>query len=513
MLASIYRKGLLIVFLIVSMAVYTQDSKDFELTLKSSNKDLEVVFNWAKEKAAFYVQTGKTGPIEVWENGEATDTVAYIPSYWAGYPGRTAYYSRDFCHQIEGAYFLGLHDENFSMLKTFAASANAKQKWFPAWALNFDGSIYKLDFKTVDNFVREVPATFELVEKAYQLYLWTRDTRYLNDPILWNYYTKSVTDFITIHDKKLPNGVAEGTGKGIFAGAASFNEQRDLPLIEAGDAIASQYQAFVAYAEMAKLRGELQLYQEFIKKAEELKFYFNTDWGVKNSKSYNRGYLVDGTNADGWGKENSWFMPMKEITDANSPRTKEYLAYINERLESKDDIPENIEALSYIPELYFKHHQNELGYKWMLHIMNNLKQEHTYQKATGRNGDYPEVSYVLIRNLIVDMLGITPLPQQNTITTLSHLPKSVNNLGVSNLSLGNSVVNISHIGQKKSTIKHLSGLNPLTCEVQFYGNHKVLMVNDKTVNTKQRVHNGKALSLVEITLKPSETVIVSVPTK
>lgn len=497
--------------LVLISACSTSNSKDSNnyLTLKSSNQQLVEVFDWAKEKARFYVQTGKRGPIEVWENGSATDTVSYIPSYWAGYPGRTAYYSRDFCHQIEGAHLIGLTDENFNMLKTFAASANEVQNWFPVWALNFDGSIYKLDYKSADNFVREVPATFELVEKGYQLYLWTRDKRYINDPTLWEYYTKAVTEFITLHDTQLPNGIAEGTGKGIFQGAASYNEQRDLPLIESGDAIASQYQAFFAYSEMAKLRGEMPIYKEFRKKANDLKTYYNTNWGIKNTDSFNRGYLQDGTPVDGWGKENSWFMPMKTITDGASERTKNYLNFINERLENKDDIPSNIEAISYIPELYFKQHQNELGWKWMLHIMNNLKQDHTYKKATGRNGDYPEVSYVLLRNMVVDLLGVQPLPKENAFSTLSHLPSSIKELSISNITLGLSKISVSHQGIIRTEITHTIGEAPLTSLVQFYGTHEQLWVNNKPVPAKQVKNNGTTLSEVELTLNPLETLIIS----
>ncbi len=89
------------------------------------------------------------------------------------------------------------------------------------------------------------------------------------------------------------------------------------------------------------------------------------------------------------------------------------------------DIPDNIEALSYIPETFFLHHRNELGWKWMKHIMNNLKQDHSYKTATGRNGDYPEVSYVLIQNVIKDLLGVIPNAHENAISTLAHLPVEI----------------------------------------------------------------------------------------
>ncbi|MEZ5045127.1 MAG: hypothetical protein R2828_34855 [Saprospiraceae bacterium] len=468
-------------------------------------------FNWAKEKARFYVQTGKTGPVDVWEKGEGTGQVAYIPSYWAGYPGRSAFYSRDFCHQLVGAHLLGLQEENFTMMKAFASSADEGKKWFPLWAINFDGSPYLLDYRGDDDFVREVPATFELVEKAYELYLWTGDDRYIRDEIAWKYYTKAVTDFITIHDTQLPNGVAEGTGKGIFAGAASYNEAHDHPIIESGDGIACQYKAFEAYAKMAALRGEDSLATVFAQKTMELYNYFNQVWGIANTATYLRGYLADGAEVGGWGKENSWFMPMKGITAGGAPRTTAYLDFINDRLESKDDIPPNIEAISYIPETFFLHHQNERGWRWMKHIMENLKQDHSYQSATGRNGDYPEVSYVLIQNMVKDLMGISPNAKENAIRTFSHLPAEVNELEVKNIRIGTSLFSVQHVAQQKTKLVYVEGNGDLSWRACFPGNYDHLMVNGVKQTSLKGVAYGQNYAYLTITMKKGDEVVIHIP--
>ena len=60
----------------------------------------------------------------------------------------------------------------------------------------------------------------------------------------------------------------------------------------------------------------------------------------------------------------------------------------------------------------------------MKHIMDNLKEGHTYEEATGRNGDYPEVSYVLIRNMVKDLMGLSPNVANNTITKTGSASKS-----------------------------------------------------------------------------------------
>lgn len=483
------------------------NSEDLEIS--SSNETLVDVFNWAKDKARFYVQTGKQGPVDVWEKGEGTGNVDYIPSYWAGYPGRAAFYSRDFCHQIVGAHLLGLEEENFTMLKAFVASADEGKKWFPLWAINFDGSPFLLDYRGDDDFVREVPATFELVEKAYELYLWTGDERYIKDEIAWNYYTKAVTDFVVLHDTQLPNGIAEGTGKGIFDGAASYNEQRDHPLIESGDGIASQYKAFAAYAKMAALRGEQEVAEQFAEKAKAIYTYFNQEWGIAGTESFNRGYLANGEAVAGWGKENSWFMPMKGITEAGSNRTSAYLDFIHERLESKDDIPDNIEAISYIPETFFLHHQNERGWKWMKHIMDNLKQDHAHQVATGRNGDYPEVSYVLIRNVVVDLLGLVPNANENSVATLSHLPMAVEELKVDQIKIGKSVLSIAHEKTNKTRLHLQQGAQPLSWRAGFPGTYDYLLVNGRKQACSVAKDYGQTYSFIEVSLKVGEDVLVS----
>lgn len=488
----------------------TKDAVSTELEISSSNKELVGAFNWAVKKAYTFVQTNKRGPINISEQNTQSEEVAYIPSYWAGYPGRSAFYSRDYCHQLIGAHLLGLEEENFAMMKAFATSADANKRWFPLWAINFDGSPFELDYRGDDNFVREVPAVFELVEKAYDLFQWTGDNRYILDEDLWKYYTKAVTDFVSLHDRKIPNGVAEGTGKGIFDGAASYNEQHDYPLIEAGDAISSQYKAFYAFSNMAALRGEIVLARQFDHKTSDLKAYFNNDWGTKGTESYNRGYLQNGDPVAGWGKENSWFMPMKGIVDAGTQRTNDYLDYINERLETKEDMPNNIEALSYIPEVFFLHHKNELGWKWMKYIISQLQQGHVTSDLTGRNGDYPEVSYVLIKNIVEDLLGIVPKANENMVSTLSHLPDEIKYLEVANIKIGKKSIQVKHDGINTTVFNFQAGEGSLLWQARMPGSHDFLFVDGIKKPCKQDEDHGLKYSYYNIELKEGESSVVSV---
>jgi hypothetical protein len=491
---------------ILSSLFFTGIISAQEISITSSFKELEKTVDWAKEKAVSFVVTGKSGPINVHRKNQ-TNIVErdYIPSYWAGYPLRTAFYSRDFCHQTAGAHLLGLTEENFSMMKAFAASADAAKKWYPLWAINFDGSPYELDYRNDNDFVREVPATFELVEKAYRLYGWTGDRRYIEDETLWNYYTKAVTDFVSLHDDLFTNGIAEGSGEGdIFKGVATFNEQKDIPLIEAGDGIASQYQAFLSYAKMAGARGDKETEKKFARKAEELKTYFNTDWGIKETDRYNRGYSPDKKPVDGWGKENSWFIPMKEIADSESERTIKYLDFIAGCMDSGDNIPVNIEAISYIPEVFFKYHRNEEGWKWMKHIIATVNEQHAEGGLTGSNGNYPEVSFVLISNVVEDLAGVVPDAAENKIVTLSHLPEEIESLGIQHIIMGNKEISLTHTKQEQTKLSYNKGNSPLIWEAGFPGAYSSIYVNGMKTPCTQRKVAGKICSFCSLELKSGE---------
>jgi len=471
-----------------------------KLSIETSNKKLETAFQWAIDKALSYVQTGKTGVVDRHERDRSgTGMVTYIPSYWAGYTWRTAFYSRDFCHQAAGAHLLGLQQENLSMLRAFAATANADRKWYPLWALNFDGTPFKLDYAGDHSFVREVPAVFELVEQCHRQYLWTGNPAYAHDPVLWNFCTKAVTDFIALHDTRIPNGVAEGDGSGdIFRGSATYNEIRS-PLVEAGDAIASQYQAMLAYSRLLNVRAESQQAIDFEKRALALKTFFNTQWGVKqNTVPYVRGYDVQGRVLTDFGLENSWFMPMKFITEP-SPKTDAYLDFIAQSVASPQGKPSNLEAISYLPGVFFPYNRVEEAWKWLEYIIDQPDRE------------YPEISYTLIGYIVEGLLGVEPNAPQGAFLTVSRLPDAIPHAGVRNVPLGDHRIDVLHHGTAESTAVHTSGVGPLKWDACFYGNHSTLVVNGKErAATPRRIHGVQASSVtVELLPGQSATVVAS----
>ncbi|WP_369373225.1 NPCBM/NEW2 domain-containing protein [Promicromonospora sp. Populi] len=483
-------------------AVEEQES----IVITSSNDELVDTFNWAKWRAMQHVQTGKTGPIDV-EGPVPPDAeqAPYIPSYWAGYAHRTAFYIRDYAHQSSGAHLLGLDQENRSMLQAYAATSTESRNWYPLWALNFDGSSYFVDHPSEDYFVREVPAVFELVDKAAEQYRWTGDAAYLEDPALWEFYTNAVTEFVELHDTALPNGVAEGTGRGIWYGAASYNERSDHEMIEAGDGIAAQYQAFRGYADLARARGDESVAEQFDTRADELFEYFNTDWGsVLGVAEYARGRMPDGAKVTGWGQENSMFMAYDEIIDPNSRKAQDFIDYMY-RMYSANP-PSNIESSSYVPDALFAYGRSEEAWAWMRDtIIAALDEPHEVVQQ-GTNGDYPEIPFTLVSQTVEGLAGIVPDAPSNAVSTLSRLPEDIGWLGLDHITVGEHDLGVRHEGGNRTTVTHNSGSQPLETTISFYGGYAKIEVDGRRVKADHTLQGGKSVSSVTVTLEPGEQV-------
>jgi len=220
------------------------------LSLTSGSSQLVADFAWARQRALDWVQTGKKA--------------GNIACYWAGLTTRPAFYSRDFAHQTVGAHLLGLDAENLAMLRAFAASATSARRWYPLCSFGFDGSIFRTDYRSDTDFVREIPAVFELTQKGAELYRWTGNRAFVDD----------------------------GTGS-IFRGVATYNENHER-LIEAGDAIGSQYQALLGYATVQAARGDSTGAAATRQRATAQKAHFERSWFSTRANRYIRGFNASG---------------------------------------------------------------------------------------------------------------------------------------------------------------------------------------------------------------------------
>ncbi len=468
--------------------------KEKRVVMESSNQYLEDTFNWAANKLDQFVMTGtEDGPINVPQaSGETAD---YIPSYWAGYYDRTAFYTRDFVHQATGAQIAGLAEENYSMFSAFAKECTEARQWYTVWALNFDGSVYTMDYYHDDLFVREVPAQFELVEKAYKQYLWSGDERYIWDETLWSFYTNVMTNYVDTHDEN-GNGVAQEVGTGIFYGSCTYNE-RGNQVIEAGDAIGSQYQATLAYAGMLKARGEEEAAEEWYQKAADLKAYFNDDWSIAEEmdSEYVSSWGPNGEKYSDFAKETSWFIPLKMVSEAGE-RNDAYIDFILENLGdgigTTSTAPSNIEAYTYIPDMLFLYNRSDDAWKWMKYIT-SIKDEPHERPIQGTNGDYPEISFTFVSQVIEGMMGVEPDAGEGFVATVPRLPKEVPDATANYMQIGDYELNLTHTGNTESTLTN-SADKAITWEARFYGDYEYIMIGGNVVKAQQKELNGELVS-------------------
>ncbi|MFH8349951.1 hypothetical protein [Streptomyces sp. NPDC018045] len=482
--------------------------------ITSSDPTIVDIFNWAKHKANSWVHLpGTTGPLNVDErNPRGTGSACYGPCYWAGYAHRSGYYARDFAHQVAGAQILGLNAENKAMLRSFAVSATSRHGYYPVWSYNFDLRTYlRIDYNDPNSFVREVPAPFELVEKANQAHRWSGDPFWVQDQGMWDFYLHTTGAFVEQHDSLRPNGVAEGTGEGIFSGSASYNEQGTEPLAEAGDAIACQYRAHRAVAQLAEGRGATADAIRCTAEADQLRAYFNSAWsGSGSGASMIRAYSTDGTALTGWGRENSWFMPMKRILHPGE-RNDAYLAYIDQQAAAPGTRPANIEALTYLPDTFFANHRNDAAWRWMRDIYDQRDERHVNTRQ-GLNGDYPEVSFTLLSQTVEGLLGLRPDAPGHAVSTLSGLPSGMAWLQVAGIPVGAGTLTLRHDGATAST---LTSRQPHTYAWQalFAGVFSTLTVNGVPRPARRTAVHGLTCSYVTVTVAPgrSATVEARVP--
>ncbi|HWD79179.1 MAG TPA: hypothetical protein VG497_09855 [Kribbella sp.] len=384
------------------------------LAVSSDLAYVEDAYTWARDRALAWVQTGEGN----------------LPSYWAGYPSRPMFYSRDVCHQAAGAHLLGLDAENFAMFRHFARSATPARKWFPIWAFHFDGRIAALDYHSDEHFVREIPAVFDLTYRALEQYDWTGDRRWIDDPDLAAYYRHSVGEFVAVHDSD-GDGIPEAAGTAdIFLGTATYNE-REAPLLRAGDGLAAQYAA------LRKLGRHAE--------AEKIQAAYDEWW---NGDHFARGVTKDGLDFD-WGLESHTLVPLFGLSGSGE-RNERFLDYLEEQMEAHP--PLNIESFSYWPEFLFAHGRDESAWRWTKHLIDS-------------RDDYPEISFTVVEHLVAGLLGLRPDAPNAALTITPHLPTEVGNLIVDNLPIGAWTLRIQHERKDSTEVTVHSGPGPLTVTV------------------------------------------------
>jgi hypothetical protein len=448
------------------------DQPTSTLTLDSSSEELNESFLWAKGKALSLVRTD-TGP-------------DHIPCYFAAMSD-TEFCVRDVAHMMEGAHLLGLDRENWSMMHLFAFGANRRvngDHHWPRWHYPYRGGA---DDKGGSCQWRCLPTPFDMAWRCYEQYLWTGDDRWINDKEMFDYHTNLHTTFME-HQRWDDNPVADELRQ-----LASYYEfpKAGEHFVEAGDAIGCQYQALSAYAAILEHRGDSAAAIEYRKKAEHLRAYFETHWFDPVAKRYIRGFDRFTDFKSDWGRENSYFIPMTLITD-QGPRTADYLDFIDDSITRQ---PLNIEAYTYIPEVFYKHGRNETGWKYLKHLMKT-------------RASYPEVSFACVGNTIAGMMGVWPDAPNNKVSTLPRLPRELGWVEADHVTVGKNDLRVRHEGNRRTTLQNNKG-PALNWEARFAGNYQQLQVGGVAKRATVTTLNGRTISYATVRVAQGETVEVT----
>ncbi|GAA1777752.1 hypothetical protein [Agromyces lapidis] len=425
------------------------------LRIETDDAALAEMFAWATSTARrFVVEEGSTGPLDV---SEATPPpylqAVYRAGYHAGYAFRSGYYLRDFAHQAVGAQLLGLGRENRAMLDSFIRTATPEHGGWPVWALNFDGvTPLAIDYHGPGRFVRELPAAFELVELVHVLYRWSGDRTLGGHREHWR---RTLGEFVAERDVLRPNGVAEAGGPGIFDGAASYNERPGEHLLEAGDGIGAQYAALRHAAALELALGEKASAREFGRAAESLAAEFTTRWGrvpaapdeatTARAGAVAFGGLVSAWLADGrpvaeWLREATWFLPLKGLLTEDDARREAVLDEIDAACRD-ERAPSNIEALSYLPDVFLRHGRADAAYAWMREIHARRDDPHEVPQQVA-NGDYPELAFALVGQIVAGLLGLEPDAGSRRIATRPALPSGIRRLVAIGVPFGRGLIDV-----------------------------------------------------------------------
>jgi hypothetical protein len=471
------------ILLITGFQAINSFGQTSNLTLTSGNSELQTHFDWAKNRALSLVITGKA---------DYTET-----AYWGSYAHDKSYCIRDITHQSEAGHLLGLGNENFYMMKQFAKSTKnqtTSQKNWVSWKFDFYGN--------ESRFTRELPSPFDAVQRCYENYLWSGDSRWINDPELNYFYNLTLNTNVNEYDIAVPGRSIDPSllGNGVVGitdsqdGLASYHEFQNEKLYEAGDAFGSQYQATLAYAEILKVQGKTSESNAMFQTAANLKNHFETKWYSNSERRYIRGFEPNGHAQTDWGHENSFFMVLKKLIEQGTSRGQDYIDFVH--VSTMND-PINIEAQTYYAEAFYNNEQNHLGWHWLLNVMRS------------RN-IYPEVAYMCVYNTVGGLLGVRADAPNNKFFTIPRLTKAVPWVQAEHIPVGSNDVTVRHDGTTSTTATNNSA-NPITWEAQFYGTHAALIVGGVSTPAQQKQLNGTTISFITVPLSNNTPVTVTVP--
>ena len=438
----------------------------------SSDEALNQSYEWARKMALSY-------------SHDASDPVGYW--YEAALPSREAFCMRDVSHQAIGAHILGLQPHNKNLMTRFAENISEQRDWCSYWEINRHNKPAPADYENDSTFWYNLPANFDVTQACMRLFDWTNDTYYINDPVMVNFYTKSLNEHVERWMLEPENWASRprymNTAEN-FDERKSFHRCRGLAsyaenfpgITMSLDLLSTMYAAFKAYSQMASLRGDNATALEYIKRAGEYQQIIEEKWWDDENKRYNTFWTDERVFRRGEG------VPFVMWFDAthNLERRQAAIADILNR-------EWNVENLSAFPMLLYRNGYNEEAYRFVTELPKMQRSE------------YPEVSYGVVEGIVSGAMGIYPKMGHKFISTCSHLPAN-SWAEVKNMPLADGYLSLKHDGA--STTIHNNTTIDLTWEVAFLGDYSTIEINGKSYTAKKsRDTFGNTISGCDVELK------------
>lgn len=454
------------------------------LALETPDAKLAAAFNWAKGQALDYVYPAAVhgDPVGDW--------------YEAALPSRFAFCMRDVSHQATGAHALGLSAFNRNMLGRFARGISASRDYCSYWEIDKWDRPAPVDYKSDKDFWYNLTANFDVLDACWRQFLWTGDPAYVSDQAFLEFYRLTVGEYIAAWDKD-GDGIPEHRPEYGYRGLGGYDEG---PFSDQGlygsDLIAAMARAYDSYGRILRHlhepNGGPQTGSPYFERAGMLRTLYERDWWSGEKGRYADGRVQGGALVH---QEVIWngVFPLYFGFIPAGPRRDLTLRRI---IDAK---PEGIEIESYLPEILYRHGEDEAAYARILALTNPAKERR----------EYPEVPFAVVGAVATGLMGVRPDATARTVETRSGLTAATPWAGLRNLPVFDCLVDIRHEAKHSTALTARSG-REFVWRAVFEGAWDELIVDGVAHIAERGVDEaGRAVSWVDVPMSAARKATVS----
>ncbi|MCD2421835.1 hypothetical protein LQ567_03620 [Niabella pedocola] len=451
------RNGMILFFVPLCWSAYA-GAQPASLAFRSSDTALQNAFYRAK-KMALRCRGNPSDPVGPW--------------YEAALPARNAFCIRDVSHQCIPAEVLGMHAENKNIFSRFVSHISESKDWCTYWEMNRNGAPAPEDYRNDREFWYNLNANFELIHACWRMYLWTGDTRYINDPVFKTFFDLTATRYLERWKLQVDSLLTRPVYLNApvpFNAADYFHRCRGIPSyyeaihdVKMGiDLVAAIYRGLTSYAAMQVIWKQDQKAAFYRQKAAAYREQLDAVWWNDTTNRYHTYYAAGGTFGSGEGE--TYLLWYNALTDSSRIRHT-----IRHLLNSKW----NVENRSYLPYQLARYGYGKQARENILFLANPTTERH----------DYPEVSFGVIEGLVQGVMGIAADARENRITTLYNHP-SVDTCELSNLAVLSSRIGVRHWNGGTTFVNN--GHSVIYWRASFRGTGRSIRVNGKSKKAVQQ---------------------------